>query len=448
MLWNVVRPDRFERPTFWFVARRSIQLSYGRTVVRRSTLSMYRTLFPSATSPRRSARISNSRMTDRLYYTDAYLRDFTATVTDQSADGRTVYLDRTAFYPTSGGQPFDTGSIGGAAVLDVLDEEDRVAHRLASPVAAGPVDCAIDWRRRYDHMQQHTGQHLVSAVFEELFALRTVSFHLGAESATIDVEGRAGRRAHSRRRGAARQRDRLREPAGRRAVRKRGRSAGTAESRPNAKAPCGSSRSKGSTGARAGAPTFAPPARSARSCCGRRRRSARRRASSFYAARGRCGGQGPIMRRCRKRPSSFRSASTRSPQRWRAQLEAARGAEKARKKIELDLAAYRGRELYQTTAPGVDGVRRASARLERGSLEEVRAVAQNFTAQEKAVFVATLAEPPSVLLATSADSGIDAGQILKAALQACGGRGGGTARMAQGSVPDAAALAALLEKIG
>jgi len=128
-------------------------------------------------------------MTDRLYYHDAYLRDFTATIVDESSDGRTVYLDRTAFYPTSGGQPFDTGSIGGAAVVEVVNEEERVAHRVASPVPRGPVECAIDWRRRYDHMQQHTGQHLISAVFEELFALRTVSFHLGAESATIDVEG-------------------------------------------------------------------------------------------------------------------------------------------------------------------------------------------------------------------------------------------------------------------
>src|SRR5947208_9252257 len=139
--------------------------------------------------PRPSAKICSSPMTERLYYTDAYLRDFTASIVDQSSDGLTVYLDRTAFYPTSGGQPFDIGSIGGAAVVGVVDEEDRVAHRVASPLPAGPVDCAIDWRRRYDHMQQHTGQHLISAVFEELFGLRTVSFHLGAESAIIDVEG-------------------------------------------------------------------------------------------------------------------------------------------------------------------------------------------------------------------------------------------------------------------
>jgi alanyl-tRNA synthetase len=138
-------------------------------------------------------------MTERLYYTDSYLRDFTARITGHADDGRTVYLDRTAFYPTSGGQPFDTGSIAGVAVLDVVDEDERIAHKLAgvvqagaveaSPVDAATVACAVDWRRRFDHMQQHTGQHLLSAVFEELFHLKTVSFHLGAESATIDIEG-------------------------------------------------------------------------------------------------------------------------------------------------------------------------------------------------------------------------------------------------------------------
>jgi alanyl-tRNA synthetase len=92
-------------------------------------------------------------------------------------------------------------------------------------------------------------------------------------------------------------------------------------------------------------------------------------------------------------------------------------------------------------------VRRASRRLAKGSLEEVRALAQSFTAQSKAVFVAALTEPPSVLLAVSQDAGIDAGKVLKAALAEVGGRGGGTARMAQGSVADAASLDGVLGKV-
>jgi Ser-tRNA(Ala) deacylase AlaX len=129
-------------------------------------------------------------MTERLYYTDSYRREFQARVVDRSADARTVYLDRTLFYPASGGQPFDLGSLAGIAVVEVVDEEERIAHRLAAPLAdADVVAGEIDWPRRFDHMQQHSGQHLLSAVFEELYGLHTVSFHLGAESATIDLEG-------------------------------------------------------------------------------------------------------------------------------------------------------------------------------------------------------------------------------------------------------------------
>ena len=138
-------------------------------------------------------------VTDRLYYTDSYLREFRARVTDRSDDGRRVYLDRTAFYPTSGGQSFYTGSIAGVAVLDVVDEDGRIAHRLAGVLESGSieaatVECAVDWARRFGHMQQHTGPRLLSAVFEELFHLKTVSFHLGAESATIDIKGGAEHR--------------------------------------------------------------------------------------------------------------------------------------------------------------------------------------------------------------------------------------------------------------
>jgi alanyl-tRNA synthetase len=129
-------------------------------------------------------------MTDRLYYTDAYAREFDARVLDAlDLDGRpAVVLDRTAFYPTSGGQPFDTGTLGGIAVSDVIDREDDVVHVLAAPLQVGTaVQGVIDWTRRFDHMQQHTGQHVLSAAFDSLLGVRTESFHLGAASATIDL---------------------------------------------------------------------------------------------------------------------------------------------------------------------------------------------------------------------------------------------------------------------
>jgi alanyl-tRNA synthetase len=95
-------------------------------------------------------------MTDRLYYTDAYLTTFRASVVDVADGGARVYLDRTAFYPTSGGQPFDHGTLNGVAIRDVIDEDDRVAHVLTAPLPnAREVDGMVDWGRRFDHMQQH-----------------------------------------------------------------------------------------------------------------------------------------------------------------------------------------------------------------------------------------------------------------------------------------------------
>ena len=129
-------------------------------------------------------------MTDRLYYTDSYLTQFEGTVIAvREVGGRTgVVLDRTAFYPSSGGQPFDTGTLGGATVVDVLDEEDgTVVHILDGRTPDGCVTCRLDWVRRFEHMQQHTGQHLLSAAFERLLGAATVSFHLGSTAATIDL---------------------------------------------------------------------------------------------------------------------------------------------------------------------------------------------------------------------------------------------------------------------
>jgi len=129
-------------------------------------------------------------VTTRIYYTDPYCRRFDARVTDAfDLDRRpAVVLDRTAFYPSSGGQPFDVGRLGGAAVVDVADDERGVVHVLSAPLAAGAaVGGEIDWARRFDHMQQHTGQHLLSAAFDRLFENQTVGFHMGAETSTIDL---------------------------------------------------------------------------------------------------------------------------------------------------------------------------------------------------------------------------------------------------------------------
>src|ERR1043166_8514469 len=129
-------------------------------------------------------------MTERLYYADAYLHEFDASITRvASRDGRTaVYLDRTAFYPTSGGQPFDIGTLNASRVVDVVDEDGGIAHLVDGQLSAGDrVHGVIDWTRRFDHMQQHTGQHVLSAAIDRLFGARTLSFHLGLDASTIDL---------------------------------------------------------------------------------------------------------------------------------------------------------------------------------------------------------------------------------------------------------------------
>ncbi|HVL69875.1 MAG TPA: DHHA1 domain-containing protein [Vicinamibacterales bacterium] len=131
-------------------------------------------------------------MTERLYYHDPYLTEFEATVraVEEAADGRyAIRLDRTAFYPTSGGQPFDTGSLGDARVLGVEETEDGdVVHVVDRRLdEGGVISGRLDWTRRFDHMQQHTGQHILSAAFDHLLGARTESFHLGSETSTIDL---------------------------------------------------------------------------------------------------------------------------------------------------------------------------------------------------------------------------------------------------------------------
>ena len=130
-------------------------------------------------------------MTERLYYSDSYLLEFTATVLEHEVRGNNmaVILDRTAFYPASGGQPGDTGTLGTVRVLEVEETASgSVLHLLDAPVSPGPVTGRIDWERRFDHMQQHSGQHVLSQAFLRSADAKTASFHLGRETSTIDIE--------------------------------------------------------------------------------------------------------------------------------------------------------------------------------------------------------------------------------------------------------------------
>jgi alanyl-tRNA synthetase len=385
-------------------------------------------------------------MTDRLYYTDPYACDFEAIVTDRAEDSRRIYLDRTAFYPTSGGQPFDTGELGGVRVRDVVDEGDRIAHLLNAPLVADRVSGRVDWPRRFDHMQQHTGQHLLSAVLANLLGHRTVAVHFGKESSTLDldagsltpeetqlVEEKANEIIVQNRPVEisfedAEQAEGLRKASERRGtiriitIRELDRSA------------CGGTHVR-ATG-EIGSLLIRKVERVRRGSrveflCGSR---ANRRARADYSL---------ITRLA----NDFSAAAEELPQLIAGQRDELKHATALVQDLEARLNLSRARELYTAAQPETTGLRRVTVREDQASLESLRGLGQAVTAMPLAVFVAAVSNPPAVLLATSVDTAIDAGALLKSLLASVGGRGGGSARLAQGMVPGRAQLETLLDSL-
>lgn len=386
-------------------------------------------------------------MTERLYYDDAYRTRFEARVVARADEGRRLYLDRSAFYPTSGGQPHDTGTLAGIAVLDVVDEDDRVAHLMAEPVAGDVVEGVVDWERRWDHMQQHTGQHLLSALSADRFGWETVSVHFGDASSTLDlatesvapativeIERLANAAVTENRPVAVSFEDAatasgLRKPTDRSGLLRIVTIAGMDRSA------CGGThvRATGEIG-----PIVLRRVEKVRKAtrleflCGQR---AIARARADYDV---------LSRMANALSCSIDELGTIVP----AQAEQLRTLESERKRLEEEVSAARARDRYHALAPDADGVRRLVDRRARGKADDSRALGLAFAALPKTVYVAAVASPPAILVVASDDSGVDAGKMLKAALAEVGGRGGGSPRLAQGTVPDAMALDHVLSALG
>ena len=383
-------------------------------------------------------------MTERLYYQDAYLAAFQATVLERADDGRRLYLDRTAFYPTSGGQPHDTGRLGGVEVVDVVDEGERIAHLLAAPVPAGPVRGEVDWARRFDHMQQHTGQHLLSAVLEDLYGFHTVSVHFGQDASTLDLDTPAITPEQ----------------------------VAAAETRANLVVTENRPVSIGFEDAAAAAGLRKPSDRTGplrivtileldRSACGgthvratgeigailiRKVERVRKAVRLEFL----CGTR--AVRRARadqelltRLAAQYSAAEDELPALVEAQRAELKEVVAGRREAEAQLDRYRAAELYAGAAPDAAGLRRIVVREERG-IERLRGVAQAVAALPRAVFVGVATSPPGLLVAASEDSGRDAGAMLRSALAPAGGRGGGTPRLAQGTV-GAEALERVVEAV-
>ena len=383
-------------------------------------------------------------MTERLYYHDAYLAAFQAMVLERADDGRRLYLDRTAFYPTSGGQPHDTGRLGGVEVVDVVDEGERIAHLLAAPLPAGSVRGEVDWARRFDHMQQHTGQHLLSAVLEDLYGFHTVGVHFGQDASTLelDTQGITPEQVAA------------------------------AETHANLVATDNRPVSIGFEDAAAAAGLRKPSDRTGplrivtireldRSACGGTHVRATGEIGAILVRKVErvrkavrleflCGAR--AVRRARadqellaRLAAQYSAAPDELPALAEAQRAELKDAVAGRREAEAQLDRYRAAELYAGTAPDAVGLRRIIVREERG-IDRLRGLAQAVTALPKAVFVGAAASPPGLLVAVSEDSGRDAAAMLRSALAPAGGRGGGTPKLAQGTV-GADALESVLEAV-
>ena len=376
-------------------------------------------------------------MTLRLYYTDAYVRDFAATVVGRAEHGRRIYLDRTAFYPTSGGQPHDTGTLGGSPVLDVVDEGERIAHVLAEPLDAAAARGTVDWRRRFDHMQQHTGQHLLSAVLHELFGHHTVAVHFGSEGSTLDLDApdlererlvEAEARANevvSENRAVEVSFEEASEVTGLRKASAREGTLRIVTIRDLDRSACGGThvRATGEIG-----PIMI-----------RKSERVKKNVRLEFA----CGAR--AVRRARadldlltRLAGHFSASVDELPalvEAQRAELKAAAGV---RWELEESLAGYRARALYDTTPEAAP--RRIVVREEAGPIDRLRPLAQAIAALPHALFVGWTAHPPAIVVAASPDSGVDAGAALRSALDKVDGRGGGNARLAQGTAASEAAV--------
>jgi alanyl-tRNA synthetase len=373
-------------------------------------------------------------VTDRLYYRDATLLEFDATVIEHAGDAQHIVLDRTAFYPTSGGQPHDTGLLGPARVIDVIDEGGRIVHVTAASVPLGGVRGIVDSARRRDHMQQHTAQHLLSALVADRLKWETASVHFGADHSTIefstasvsdrqlaDLERWANEIVAEARAvtvsfedAVAAEHAGLRKASGRSgeirvitiAAIDRSACGGTHLSRTSEIGPVilfGTEKVRGNTrvGFLAGDRAFTHAHTSDLS----------------------------LAALARELGCAVTEIGALVPAR-QAELKTARDQVT---KLEQEVAVSRIRALFAAAAPAADGLRRMTYRGQDESATMLRAMAQAVALLERTLFVAIGGSPATIYFATSADSGVDAASRLKSVLAAAGGRGGGSARVAQGT---------------
>jgi alanyl-tRNA synthetase len=408
---------------------------------------------------------------ERLYYADPFLKTFSATVVEArelpGSGGEPAWriaLDRSAFYPASGGQPFDTGLLRDGSGMEIpveqVEEDDKGAvwHYLRGGLPKGShVEGKIDWERRFDHMQQHTGQHLLSAIFQRELQAATVSFHLGEAVSTIDLA--TGPLAHH-------SLDRIERICNEIIAEDRPVSIRYAD-RAEAEAMLAAGRLR-KLPEREGTIRLIDIAEIDLNACG----------GTHVRATGQIGGL--LIRRTEKVTRGVRVefvCGMRAVRTARAdaaylnetagllsvgppeladavrrlQAENRAGA-RERQKLREELAIFQAAQIA-AEASVENGLRLIARSWKDRDRDFVKMLASRTAAaapSSVAIFTAMEAEPARVFLASSADLKFNAGQILKEALAQLGLRGGGSSDLAQGDVPAAqepALRAALLDAI-
>lgn len=382
-------------------------------------------------------------MTERLYYTDSYLTSFEAQVREVRS-GNHVLLDRSAFYPTSGGQPHDLGYIGDARVLDVIDEGDEVIHVVENGSGlVSMVQCEVDWERRFDYMQQHTGQHLISAVLERDFGLRTESVYFKDEISGIELSGPPVTSAM------------LADMSQRvnRAIWSNAAVSVTFEESPQ------DLRKASQREGELRIVTIAGIDRSA--CGGTHVRETAEIGVALLRGMEKVRSNTRIEFLCGHRAVRTALADYQTlsglarhltvgiPQVFEtvtAQAERLKQAEKSLQRVEQEMATAQARDLLSTVVPDASG-RRVLVRADVPIDSLWTALSRLVPEQPSSLLLMSARTPCTVVLAASRDSGVHAGNVLKSVLAAYAGRGGGSATLAQGSVPDAEKLDAVLSDL-
>ncbi|MDB4906448.1 MAG: hypothetical protein JWO05_1232 [Gemmatimonadetes bacterium] len=384
-------------------------------------------------------------MTQRLYYEDARLAEFHAVVTEVSASGREVYLDRSAFYPTSGGQPHDTGTLDAARVVDVVDEDDRVSHHVVGPVPAvgDRVHGTIDWPRRLDHMQQHTGQHLLSALLDDHHGMPTLSVHFGDERATLDVREDAS--APQLLRGLEQRANEV--IAENREVRVSFADSSLVGTLRKPTARSGSIRIVEIDGIDRSACGGTHVSRTGEIGAVLLRDVERVREGTRISFT--CG-----LRAVRASRQEFEALSTASrvlsaqplelSQAVSTQLSRLEALEKQLRRVRDERDALHASALHAGAVQAEGGWRRIVVRFPSATAEEMTGLGQKACAMGAVTFIGMSEEPAAVVYGASEGLGLHAGQLLRSALQSSGGRGGGSPRMAQGVVADPSQLEVVL----